>query len=298
LTLDFWFYGHPTSKLEELAKAYPEATEQERFRFLQLCENDLDLASKALQDYMEWRSLHNLDSIENQEARNRNDDKEDWVYASLEALAVSEVESHASSQKSPIQKKRKGSKGTQSAPASPPHQPSNVPKSLPQFARIYMDQDGNPLRSKDGKKIIHVLPAQMDKQHGSNKTYALALAFYLDRKLARSSLESGTILIDIRPRKDWPNQSALHLMRFVTEVAKILPKYFPGRMERCVVYTVPRLAFVVWKMAKPLLHENIAGNVRLIAGSNAMNAPPPRKKLLEYIDDEVIDQLEEFRSNF
>ena len=67
----------------------------------------------------------------------------------------------------------------------------------------------------DGRRIVQLLPARIDLNIADDKTYALAIAFYLDRKLSRQSCEKIVVCIDVRAGLNWPNPPAGKVIPFI-----------------------------------------------------------------------------------
>ena len=124
---------------------------------------------------------------------------------------------------------------------------------------------------------------------------SLVIALYLERKFDRDNLQKGTLLIDVRPGVGFPNTSALLLMPFIQRSSKYLNKLFPERLHSCIVYPLPRPALWLWNMASAMIDKDVVDRIQLIAGADAIDAPPPNKDLAEYIDESVLEQVESAR---
>jgi hypothetical protein len=57
---------------------------------------------------------------------------------------------------------------------------------------------------------------------------------------------------------------------------------------------MPKVANVIWKAVKPFLHKDTRKKVVLVNGSAGVDDPVP-KKMKQYIDGEMIKQLEDKR---
>ena len=84
---------------------------------------------------------------------------------------------------------------------------NSATSTLPQLARIIpvTDESANEqcCRDMQGNRILYLLPAQMDLSAASDSTFALCIAFYLERKLGRESKEKMAVVIDCRGGKGW-----------------------------------------------------------------------------------------------
>lgn len=179
---------HELTDIQKLEKHCPTATNAERQRFLNAKGGKYDLALEQLKHYLNWREEYDLDVLIESKTVPSDDDFEscassdetldeiDWKYASDKALSYD---------------------------TSHPH---DLPSALPQLAKILTipGSDEN-LRDKTGNRILHLLPAQMDPNMAQDSTFALCIAFYLERKLDRDSLEQMTVAIDVRAGAGWAN---------------------------------------------------------------------------------------------
>jgi hypothetical protein len=112
---------------------------------------------------------------------------------------------------------------------------------LPRLARVY-SVDGSAVRDRDGRRILHVMPGQMDPSLAKPSTYALALALYIDRKMDRASSECLTVALDVRGGKGWRNIPPLRNLPFIKTVVKLLLAMFPERLHKCLLFPVPQAA--------------------------------------------------------
>ena len=265
-------------QLQKLEESCPLSTEAERKRFLKARDGDVEAAKEQLQNFLEWRASFELDlTPEITTEERRDDDRADWVYASF--IAMSKALSDDKETRKSLRKRR-----------------STQMVTLPQFVRIPADSSGNPLKGKAGCMLLHVMPAQVDKTLASAATYALTLALYLDRKFDRSTMDQGTMLIDVRQGEGWPNLKAHRRLSFIKTVSSTLEARFPERLNLCVIFPIPLLGFYVWKAAKPFLGRSISNNIQLIRGSAAVDAPLPIEDLSKHVDTAILKQLEADRS--
>ena len=204
--------------LQSLLDLQPESTLAERRRFLKARKGVIKAASAQLGSYIEWRSKNKIDEFF---PSTFTTDEEDWALASRGALEIANT--------------------SRKSPASD--------KVLPRIVSVYGGSDGLVL-CKNGARIVHVLPSQLNTTIAPATTYALSLAMYLDRKLDRKFTEKVTVVIDIRSGKGWPNPSSVSLVPFIKLVVGSLNSYFPERLSRCILFPLPMTATVIFNKAK------------------------------------------------
>jgi len=130
---------------------------------------------------------------------------------------------------------------------------------------------------------------------GDEDTFTLCLAFYLERKLRRDSMEKLAICIDVRGGRGWSNPRASSLLPFIKKVTACLERNFPERMQKGIVYPMPRIAMGLWKLVKIFLDKNTAGKIALVGGNASTEANPPYKKMEPYIEYQIIEHMEAIR---
>lgn len=204
--------------LKSLEDLQPESTLAERRRFLKARKGVIKAASAQLGSYLEWRSQNKIDEFF---PSTFTMDEEDWALAARGAMEIAN-----------------------NSGKSQTHE-----RLLPRIVSVYGGNDGLVL-CRNGARIVHVLPSQLDTTIAPAKTYALALAMYLDRKLNRKHTEKVTVVIDIRSGKGWPNPSSVSLVPFIKLVVGSLNSYFPERLSRCILFPLPMTATVIFNKAK------------------------------------------------
>jgi hypothetical protein len=207
------------SDLQSLLELQPESTLAERRRFLKARKGVIKAASAQLGSYLQWRSKNKIDEFF-PSTNNFTTDEEDWALAARGAMEIA---------------------NTKHSPAR------NVP--LPRIVSVYGGNDGLVL-CRNGARIVHVLPSQLDTTIAPATTYALALAMYLERKIDRNHTEKVTVVIDIRSGRGWPNPSSVSLVPFIKLVVGSLNSYFPERLSRCILFPLPMTATVIFNKAK------------------------------------------------
>lgn len=68
-------------------------------------------------------------------------------------------------------------------------------------------------------------------------------------------------------------------------------------MHRAIVYPVPSFGEPIYKMAKPFLGHELTDLIIIVESDEgaSRHAPPPKKALMDYVDDATVEDLEEFR---
>lgn len=267
------------SRLQLEKQNVPESTEQERRRFLKANKGDAALASSALASYLAWRTLHDnilqekvSDEIVSAAKNNDTDsaDERDWNVACAVAIKACSEETD-----------------TNAAAAS-----EYLP--LPRVVRTCCMLDGKECVDRNGFRMLQLLPGRMDERLAPLTTYALAIALYMDRKLARDSDEKITVLIDVRTGRGWRNMSAAHMIPFMKGIFALLQSMFPERLARAIVYPVPFAVSWIWNVVKFYLDADTAGKICLLIGSAGVMSPMP-SGMAAYIDETTVAVLESER---
>ena len=204
--------------LDQLAIDVPKSTNAERKRFLIARKGNYKGALDQLKAYIEWRQECKID--ENEEdtdpldlvkptsfgSHTTNDsfiscasstgaqDRSDWEDAAEAAVAYYNNNDDDQEKKS-----------------------YHDDVQLPQLAHMVTEvRSETYLRDKKGNRILLLLPAQVNIDEVNEETYALAIGFYLDRKLDRNSTEKIVVAIDLRAGKKNQNDTLiLSLICFV-----------------------------------------------------------------------------------
>jgi hypothetical protein len=156
-------------------------------------------------------------------------------------------------------------------------------------------KDGTPITDMKGNKILCVLPAMIDKKTVPAETYGIALSFYFDHMFDRDSEEKVTVLLDVRSGRGWPNVLAIYMINYVRQLAKMLQCHLPERLERMVVFPVPRAALGVWAAMKWAFHTDVMDKIVLFPGPAETGSPLPKQYLQDYVEDAILDFVEEQR---
>ena len=251
--------------LKSLEDLQPESTLAERRRFLKARKGVIKAASAQLGSYLEWRSQNRIDEFF---PSTFTTDEQDWALAARGAMEIANTSGKSQTHE----------------------------KLLPRIVSVYGGNDGLVL-CRNGARIVHVLPSQLDTTIAPATTYALALAMYLDRKLDRNHTEKVTVVIDIRSGKGWPNPSSVSLVPFIKLVVGSLNSYFPERLSRCILFPLPMTATVIFNKAKAYLDPDTATKIQVCSGAGSVGSAVP-SKVNKFIDEQSIDIMEKRRIAF
>ena len=244
----------------ELIGQCPLSTSAERQRFLEAKSGNTKQAAKKLETYLEWHFAHQ--KVDKELPRQKVASDEDvWNRACLIAMTMrKERDIHT----------------------------------LPRIVRNYR-VGGQDMRDKSGKRILHVMPGQIDDKLAKPATYALALALYLDRILDRTTKDKVSVLIDVRSGTGWANIAAHRQLGFIKEVAKLLLTMFPERLHQCLLYPVPPAAKWIWNIVKACIDPKTAEKFQLFAGDIRADSPAPMDDLVQFMPLEYATRLEQER---
>lgn len=269
---------------QKLENHFPSSTVAERRRFLNAKAGKYDLAFEQMKHYMEWRERYNLDHVgvtSSSSSQEEDEDQEEWKSCASSDKTLDEIDWKFASDKA----------------LSYDHgHPDDLPSTLPQLVRILTIPGSNDhLRDVDGHRILHLLPAQMDPHVASHETFALCIAFYLERKLGRNTMEKMTVVIDVRAGHGWANPRPNKLIPFIKGISSLMEKNFPERLSKSILFPLPRAATVIWGVIKKFLDPNTAEKIVVLSGNAGTDAPPPFQKMELYMERRVIDRMEAIR---
>ena len=88
---------------------------------------------------------------------------------------------------------------------------------------------------------------------------------------------------------------AVFMVNFVRKLAKMLQGRFPGRLEKLIVFPVPKAALSVFHAMQWVFHAELNERIVLVPGSAERKSPLPKKYLQRYISEEVLDYTEQKR---
>jgi hypothetical protein len=244
----------------------PQATMQERKRFFIGCKVNLRVATAKLKDYLVWRETHKRieEQILPKLQLSGDQDTDDWTVA-VAVASISRRERNA--------------------------------KPVPQIARMLYRNGETVLRDREGHRFVQVLPGRMDDRLIGLKTYSLAIALYIDRKLKPESTEHFTVLVDVRAGTGWRNPNGAQLLPFIQHTCSLLLSKFPERLARSMVYPIPPAFEWVWKLVYRCLDPPTAEKIAVFTGPSTIQSPPPSDQMMAYLDQESITQLENTRKS-
>lgn len=250
--------------LTSLLKLQPDSTHAERRRFLKARKGVVKAASAQLGSYIQWRYKNKIDEFF---PSTFTTDEADWELAARGAQEIA---------------------NTSTTPAS--H------RKLPRIVSVY-GGDEEFVTCRNGARVVHVFPCQLDTTIAPATTYALALAMYLDRQLDRNHTEKVTVVIDIRSGKGWPNPSSVSLVPFIKLVVGSLNSYFPERLSRCILFPLPTTATLLFNRAKSYLDPDTATKIQVCSGAGSINSAVP-EKVKSFIDTKSLSIMERRRTSF
>jgi len=265
--------------LQKLEKHFPFSTLAERRRFLNAKAGKYDLAFEQMKHYMVWRERYDLDHVGLTTFSSQED--EDWKSCASSDGTMDEIDWKCASDK---------------ALSYDGGHPDHMPSTLPQLVRILtIPGSDDHLTDREGHRILHLLPAQMDPHVASHETFALCIAFYLERKLGRDTMEKMTVVIDVRAGHGWANPRPNKLIPFIKGISSLMERNFPERLSKSILFPLPRAATVIWGVIKKFLDPHTAEKIAVISGDAGPDAPPPFQKMEVYMERKVIDRMETIR---
>jgi hypothetical protein len=256
-----------------------------------------------LETYLDWRKNSGLDY---KQAKEDLSDEAAWEYAVKRAY---DIEESLAGTKQPTDTFEETACNVHSEKKSEDaceldeqgEEGKNAPSDradIDQVIFFHKSEDGEPLCDKAGKRIMHLLPARINPGLAAAATYANVFAIYLDHSFDRSSTEKVTILVDIRSGEGWANTPVLAMMKVLSNIIKVFEYNFPERVEKFVVFPVPRIARGIFNAIKLLFDSNTANKIVLVAGSDGVDAPVPKEDIEEHIEGGVMDQTEQARLSY
>lgn len=267
-------------KLHVMFERFPESTYAERFRFLRAKHGNVTTASKKLQNYLNWREQHCLNTGKYKDNNVKaTSDEQDWNESykiAMEFFEVSEATNKNRFRSNPKPKAQK----------------------IPQISFVYYNECGELGETINGNILLHIIPGLIDLNLATAETYALTMAFYLDKKFDREKSSCATVFLDVRSGQGWPNAPAYSMMPFIRQTAGFLHKYYPRRFDSCVIYNLPRSAMWIWEMVKPFLDRSVLESIVPIAGSDRYSALPPNDDLNKFADSCLLEKMEKNRLSF
>mmetsp|Transcript_7520 Transcript_7520/g.8638 ORF Transcript_7520/g.8638 Transcript_7520/m.8638 type:complete len:265 (-) Transcript_7520:373-1167(-) len=251
-------------KLDELKKKCPTATECELKRFLVARNGNVEAAQKQLGKFLEWIQEHGITTSDLVKGYDdcKNDDRKVWQYVARLAFAHSKQEY----------------------------------VEIPQLILSHKGRESNEqLKDLSGSRIFHFLMAQMDSKIADPAIYALAIAYYMAFSVDRNSMEKITVMLDVRGGNGWANPAALNIIPFIRSTTGMINNSFPERLNKLLLYPLPRLSLYIWEMIKVFIDKDTVKKIVLISGGARITSKPPDNKLSKYVDEKALKQIEEAR---
>lgn len=248
---------------QEIEKACPDATATERRRFLTARSRDVPATIKSLNHYLDWVRQHEEVARTNDITRITSDDPDHDIWIEVCRIAI---------------------KTTGEACEQP----------LPRVIRTHQ-LDGKAVVDATHRRIVHIIPAQMDDTLVSGSTYALATALYIDKLLDRAGDERITVCMDVRAGRGWPNVHVMRQIPFMQQTTILLLSLFPERLNKCLLYPVPPSFLWIWNVVKNCIDPLTRDKIILLAGPNKIEAPPPYDEMAEHMDEKIAKYLEHAR---
>lgn len=238
------------------------------------------MAATKLQAYLEWRKRYNLDDVE-----------ETTKPASTTSTTTDGEDSDAIISKDEL---NWDAAATAAMAASGAFENSVYPK-LPRLARFDDIAGNDAMLGKDGNRIMQINPPMLDNTLASEETYVLCIAFYLERNLSRTSREQITLCVDVRGGDGWACPPVKSIMSFIKDLITTVDLHFPDRLAMSIVYPLPFAGIAIWSMIKPFLDKRTVQKVAILKGACHRDSPIPYDKMVQYIEKDVLDQMEKNR---
>jgi len=119
------------------------------------------------------------------------------------------------------------------------------------------------------------------------ETTVAAMSVWLDECLARDSDEKITLLVDVRPKDDWPNPTPTNLLPMIRQLSSVFGAMNPERLEACIIFPMPWIVRAVWYIVKGFMDVKTASKMQFLAGSSYQDAPFP-DGLSEFVDEKYL----------
>jgi len=251
-----------------LANLLPKSTRAERRRFLVARKGNVDNARQMLEDHLIWRAQHLEQNVPNQHNLCESTQKgQSPVSQNLSENLPSLENSECTI--------------------------SSVSK-IDEQNRKFVSLNNGPPYAKDQTRLVHMLPFMIDLKAATVEEYSLYTAQYFDSRLDRNLEEKMTLVVDIRGGEGWANEPGVNFIKFIRCISRIMGDHFPERLQRCIIFPIPRYSLWIWGVVKNFLDPISREKMVLIAGGCDIGASVP-DAILEYIEPAVSDFLENNR---
>jgi len=298
-----------------LKKEFPQSTRAERLRFIQSFKT-IEESSNRLADYMAFRSVHGLDRLDCPKKVDELNKKygidiqtyegdslrSGWDLCFCLALEASQQIPSDSFYPDPVNSRtnrRRRKPDTPKKLEDSMISPEELRKfRIPIYVQTYSTPCGNDALTKNGGRVLHIVPARIDPAITSMEVHGLALTYLLVQQLDRfdENLAEVHMMVDIRRGEGWPNLMALKLLPLCRIIAKTFLTLHPGRMEHCLAYPLPGAATLLFNLFKGMLPKAERDKVHVISGPDSPYASPP-KEIMKYVDEDTVNSMEQYRKD-
>lgn len=275
-----------SSSMENLSavqKRFPNLSKSVIDRFeKQNGKEDDEKLIQCLEDYVQFRKMYNLDSLENAQAEQNDNDAADWAWASKVAIHA------AKNVKTELLPGVDGCGTFEDRFCKL--------SELPQIIFCPQYEDGSYVKTVEGNPVVHFLPALIDIKPVSADVYTLCCNLYIERKSKHIDFHTvgAAVLGDARIGQGWPNYSVFQIMGFLLLWIKALQRHQPGCMTKLVIFNIRYVAVGIFNMTKPLIPKSVADNTHLVSGSDALNGKVS-KHLPKFVPEAGVNIMEETR---
>ena len=283
-------------------------------------------ARQNLEGFLEWRSLYGLDY--DRPAKDAGDSII-WEWAAQKALFAQEARKrgnsdsvtppkNATTTKSPVDsesniddvvngedgdgKKEKGESNTTSCDDNQNNTCTRSKvvdkKTLPQL--IYRRRDpttGKYIQDKKGVDMVHVLAARIDRHAADNKTWAMAVAFYIDFHNDRNSKLTYCLYVDAREGEGWANPRLIMVVSLIGAIVSEIENRHPGRCQTLIIFPLPYTLTKIWGSVKGYFSAEMNKMMTVCSGPSKVDSPVPKDQLQKFVDPNVIDLFEKCRTD-
>lgn len=264
-------------------KRFPDLPKSIIDKFDEHYGKDDEKTIEALQSYVQFRKMYNLDdSARNANTHQTDNDAADWAWASQVAV-------HAA--KNIKGKLLPGVEGC----GTIAERVCNL-TSLPQMMFSPQYEDGSYMLTKAGNPVFHLIPAMIDLAAVSPDVYTLCCTLYVERKSKHVDFDpfGAALMADTRPGVGWPNLTIFQIMGFLSLWVKTLQKYKPGCMTKLFIFNITYVAVGIFNVSKSILPKSIADNTRLVGGGNKLK-DAVSKDLSKFVPEDGVEIMEKTR---
>ena len=259
----------------------PDSTEEERVRFLKARNEVYSDALDQLKLYLEWRKDNKLDLVD--AATSNEYEEDDWFSCTSSWISDDEWDWNEA-----VESAFALHQNVLSFPLS---------TTMPRLARLVINEDtGETMLDKDKKRILQLLPAQINPGKVPFEVYITAISIYLDKKLCRHSLEKVTVCVDVRAGRGWTNPPGGSIVPFIKGMINVWERNFPERLNRSIVYPLPMVGTTLArKVIKLFLEPDTANKIVVIRDEENGDSILVPKRFEEHIAVQTLEVMEKNR---